>query len=420
MFPKFQSQNFKFYPRPTKRGFTLVELLISSVLFVVVGGLVTGIALNIKKNAASNEAQRVVDDTVIDIERRLNNSIGSAASISSATSGAITMIPTDSDSEIAYSLSGDSIFYREGSAEAVPITGADVKVDYFDFKIVPSQSVGIDPVNRWAYNDLFGWIDFKSNNSVIIPTIPGDLNGVAWGEGCGDVFLNCIATNNCATSNYKVSVDKNGNLSGYGWSESMGWISFCGNSGGTGGCAPSSVNYGVTINQSTGEFSGQAWSEVAGYISFNCLTGGSDATNVCSSSNYKVQDTRTKAATIVLNLKVSYNVSPYQNVSRSENLTFTINTPSKITITSISPVSGTGIVSGFTVHGTYFKPGATIKLVRSGYQDVYPTTPVAVSSSSLLSGGVFDLTNVASGTWGIQVTNPDGQIGVLPVAFTKN
>ena len=54
------------------------------------------------------------------------------------------------------------------------------------------------------------------------------------------------------------------NLSGWAWSENIGWISF--NSENTVG---GSINYKVKIDFSTGVFSGYAWSENIGWISFN-------------------------------------------------------------------------------------------------------------------------------------------------------
>lgn len=53
------------------------------------------------------------------------------------------------------------------------------------------------------------------------------------------------------------------NVSGFAWSENIGWISFNSKSDG------SSVNYGVKIDPQTGYFSGYAWSENIGWISFN-------------------------------------------------------------------------------------------------------------------------------------------------------
>jgi len=55
------------------------------------------------------------------------------------------------------------------------------------------------------------------------------------------------------------------NVSGWAWSENIGWISFnCTNLGTCG-----TVNYGVNIDSSTGIFSGYAWSENIGWITFN-------------------------------------------------------------------------------------------------------------------------------------------------------
>jgi hypothetical protein len=55
------------------------------------------------------------------------------------------------------------------------------------------------------------------------------------------------------------------NVSGWSWSENIGWVSFnCTNEG---SCA--SVDYGVNISTSTGVFSGYSWSENIGWISFN-------------------------------------------------------------------------------------------------------------------------------------------------------
>ncbi len=55
------------------------------------------------------------------------------------------------------------------------------------------------------------------------------------------------------------------NVSGWAWSENIGWISFnCTNEG---SCGQS--NYGVNIDLTTGLFSGYAWSSNIGWISFN-------------------------------------------------------------------------------------------------------------------------------------------------------
>jgi hypothetical protein len=52
------------------------------------------------------------------------------------------------------------------------------------------------------------------------------------------------------------------NVSGWGWSDNIGWISFNSSSGG-------GPDHGVNIDMGTGDFSGYAWSDNIGWISFN-------------------------------------------------------------------------------------------------------------------------------------------------------
>jgi len=63
----------------------------------------------------------------------------------------------------------------------------------------------------------------------------------------------------------KVEAGSEHNVSGWAWSENIGWISF--NCTNTGTCGTS--NYGVNIDTQSGEFSGYAWSGNLGWLSFN-------------------------------------------------------------------------------------------------------------------------------------------------------
>jgi len=57
--------------------------------------------------------------------------------------------------------------------------------------------------------------------------------------------------------------DSDDNVSGFAWSENIGWISFNSTSDG------STVDYGVNIDTESGKLSGYAWSENIGWIGFN-------------------------------------------------------------------------------------------------------------------------------------------------------
>lgn len=53
----------------------------------------------------------------------------------------------------------------------------------------------------------------------------GQLIGYAWSETVGWIDLNCINSSSCGQYPFGISVDTNGTLSGYAWSENIGWVS---------------------------------------------------------------------------------------------------------------------------------------------------------------------------------------------------
>lgn len=65
-------------------------------------------------------------------------------------------------------------------------------------------------------------------------------------------------------------------------------------------------------------------------------------------------------------------------------------------------------VSGITITGSGFVNGATVKLRRTGYADVLPSTPFTFVSATKLQNGAFNLTGAATGAWDLVVTNPNG------------
>ncbi|MEK7192316.1 MAG: hypothetical protein AAB646_02270 [Patescibacteria group bacterium] len=130
---------------------------------------------------------------------------------------------------------------------------------------------------RYAWNDVIGWIDFGSGEVEVTNT---QLKGYTANSQVGPISLDCAtgpSGSSCAIP-YGVA-NTNGVLSGWAWNDEIGWISFSGSSA-------QSV-YGVTIDMATGIFSGWAWNDVIGWISFNCDNSGIG--NTCASSDYKVR-----------------------------------------------------------------------------------------------------------------------------------
>ena len=141
-----------------------------------------------------------------------------------------------------------------------------------------STNISATTTDHWAWSDVIGWIDFYNTDSVTVT--PQKLEGYAT-SSIGDISLDCATTRSgdiCSQSNYGVTNDGNGNLSGWGWNDVYGWISFyCGNND---GCAAS--NYRAYIDAG-GDFQNYAWSDATGWISFNCANHSG-----CGTSNYKV------------------------------------------------------------------------------------------------------------------------------------
>jgi len=150
-----------------------------------------------------------------------------------------------------------------------------------------ATNISAVPTDHWAWNDLIGWIDFYGTDTVIVNS--WTLAGYA-SSSVGDISFDCHTTRSgdiCGTSNYQVTNNGLGDLSGWGWNDTYGWISFCGRtSGGTPDCPTTPYSYRVWIDPSTGTFGSSldyAWNDVIGWISFNCTNHGG-----CGTSNYKV------------------------------------------------------------------------------------------------------------------------------------
>lgn len=131
----------------------------------------------------------------------------------------------------------------------------------------------IDTTNKWAWNDVIGWVDFNITGNVTVSS--SSVTGYA-SSGVGYIALDC-ATSPTGDCTYPYGVVNNGlgTLSGYAWNDAIGWINFKSTSG---------PAYGVTVSTSTGDFSGFAWNDVVGWFSFNCAD-----LSICGTSDYKTQ-----------------------------------------------------------------------------------------------------------------------------------
>ncbi len=75
----------------------------------------------------------------------------------------------------------------------------------------------IDSVNKYAWSNIAGWVNFAPSQSTITVT-DTELTGYAWSANNGWM--------NLSPSGGGVLNDGGGNLSGSAWDETAGWISF--------------------------------------------------------------------------------------------------------------------------------------------------------------------------------------------------
>lgn len=165
------------------------------------------------------------------------------------------------------SMSGLSVSSTDGSLRLTSESGSI------------STGPNIDATDRWAWNDLRGWIDMREVNTIEVTD--SRVYGYAAFDGTTDtIAFDCSTSPNgdvcdvpAGTGNWGAGNDAAGDLFGYAWSDSIGWISLnCDQTsiGGGNNCSGAGgVDYGVTIDTATGDFHGWAWNDVVGWISFN-------------------------------------------------------------------------------------------------------------------------------------------------------
>jgi len=143
--------------------------------------------------------------------------------------------------------------------------GAVIVIAGFSLQLDQAEASNIDSTNKWAWNDVVGWIDFYDSDSGAV-VISSQLQRWAVLKTDTDEYIaldcNTLPPSGTADCDPDFGVDNDGgDLSGWAWSDTYGWISFSG----------STPDYGVTIDDA-GNWSGWAWNDIIGWISFSGST----------------------------------------------------------------------------------------------------------------------------------------------------
>ncbi|MEM3504143.1 MAG: prepilin-type N-terminal cleavage/methylation domain-containing protein [Nitrososphaeria archaeon] len=303
------------------KGFTLMEMLIYSSILVVTAGMISGIVSLITKSNLKIEAENEITQQLNIIEEIFRQKIESAQDANIFGTPGNTLQLTINNATTTFYLNNNILIMQDNLGNQYYLNDVSrIKINSLNFTSMGVSGVNISGNYHYAWSDNIGWIDFAyPGGNIKVPVGAGDFLGAAYVLANNSwISLNCLTTNDCSVSPYKVSSDTNGNLSGWAWSESFGWISFSSSTDG------STINYGVKVATTTtasyqaGEFDGYAWSDNIGWISFNCKTGGSNQSNICSTSDYRVQNLQSSTLAVKVDLTVQYNSSrPEQQITKT-------------------------------------------------------------------------------------------------------
>lgn len=312
-----------------------MELLIYSGVLIVSAGLITGIVLTVSRASLKTQVEEELNNQLMIFEEIFRQKIQAAKNINSISGSFLSLeMSNTEENPTIFTLSNDIVSIQEGSSNVLGLNNpAKVKVTSLIFTPTGPELSNISNSYHYAWSENVGWVDWAyPGGNVQVPRDEGELKGLAYILSNNSwTSLNCLSTDSCSTVDYKVSVDVNGNLADWAWSESYGWVSFsCITGGADSGNICASSDYGVTVATSTGEFDGYAWAEHIGWISFNCKTGGESQSNICSTSDYKVQDLRIQTSSIKVEITLEYNSpKPELAISRTNTFVFNIITPTK-------------------------------------------------------------------------------------------
>jgi len=409
--------------RKSNPGFSLMELLLYISILSIVSISVVGFLsetyryyYNVKFKGNVSQNLRFVSQVIEQGVRQASGINGASTTLSLAMNDS-TKNPT------IFGLENGYVYKKEGSSEKLYLNDQSIQVTTIDFSYLTTLMTRVNPPHQWAWsgggssnniNEGTGWINFNSNQSAVwVPLGTGEFLGMAEILSTGSfISLNCASTNSCSTVDYKVTSNAYGQLSGWAWSDMLGWVSFDWQD------TSSTVPYSVSVSSSTGDFSGWAWSENIGWVSFNCAN---LEVNSCATVSYKVKANKDRGATmssIYVNLSMSSRsaISAF-NFSDTYSFSVPLMPLSNITVTNLSTSAGTSTVT-FTITGTNFISGAKAKLSRAGYSDIYPTADCGYAGlPTYLQSCSFDVSGEQIGFWDVMVVNPDGQIGVFPRGF---
>lgn len=218
-----------------------------------------------------------------------------------------------------------------------------------------------------------------------------NVSGWAWSENIGWLSFNCVNTSSCGVVNYGVNIDNaTGLFTGYAWSENIGWINFA-----PLGSYPSPPDYSARLDNATNQVNG--WARAAAY------DGGWDGWIKMSGDNYAVMRTRPGGQCALEGYAWGSDVIGWL---RFNGANYRVGIASPQTVTPYFSYSPTNPISGVPVHftdATETTCGASIVSWNWTFQDGDP-------SFSSEQNPIVRFLGAGSKSVSMTVTDSDGNV----------
>lgn len=234
-------------PKDKHRAFTLVEIILYLGLFLLILTLTYPLIIDLLKNFISLEGKIDIKTEVRNILLKITNELNRSKSIDILTNWEIVFRQKEENRVIfstkpIYLDTASSVI--KGYASNLNIGSLSFSGPTYNVSFSASSSCAINSTTNvssiyslsgYAWSPNIGWVKFRNTDGGepvygVCLDNNNELRGYAWNNVAGWISFNCLDTNLCSTSNYKV-INKNNYLYGYAWNETVSWFIFDGQGG---------------------------------------------------------------------------------------------------------------------------------------------------------------------------------------------
>jgi len=239
--------------KSASKGFTLIEILLYLGLFLLIIGTVYPILTTTLINYLSLKGQIDLSAEVRNIFLRMQREIIKSKAINILTDWEVLF---EQKNEIIAFFLTQPIYLDQkklqvrGFANNLSVgsisfnSSTDNSSINYAVNFIASTTCWINATDSvssiyafsgYAWSPNIGWIKFRNDNSEAISygvceDNNKELRGWAYNDVVGWISFNCLDSNVCGSSNYKV-IENNNYFYGYAWNDNLGWLIFDGQGG---------------------------------------------------------------------------------------------------------------------------------------------------------------------------------------------